>query len=531
MTVALLISLRMSLTVSLLVLIFISGVVAQDGWAVHYNPKYICALNGSTVTMKCMYRYLVIDSSQNSFWSTIRSSDEDLLNDPYYRDRVQYHGDQQQSTLRLMNVTEKDQSTYHCRYKDDRFRGRYRDRGVDLSVTDLQVEVPERVIEGDKVTLTCKTTCSLTVQPTFTWYRNGRYLSSSTDQLHLQPVSRKDAGRYRCAVLGQDLRSPEVTLNVRYGPKSISVSISPSGKIVEGSSVTLTCSSDANPPVEYNWIKGTTIVGKGKTYTMKEISSVDSGQYKCRSSNEHGEKLSEALTLNVLYPPKSISVSFTFSGETLEGSSVTLTCSSDATVQNYTWFKEGESSPVGPRKSYSFIVDSKSSGWYYCLAQNDHGSIKSAAVPVIIKEYSIILYVVVGVGLCGVATLIAVVFLMNKKMKKKRTMEEDDQNVDPNAKDDTYTALDPVSRSSDDLYNTLANVDPNAKDDTYTALDPMSRSSDDVYNTLATVHCSPSDDLYSALDPQSRSPEYDTLAVSESTCTDECFVAAGTDRL
>ncbi|KAL6481966.1 hypothetical protein MHYP_G00100460 [Metynnis hypsauchen] len=104
-------------------------------------------------------------------------------------------------------------------------------------------------------------------------------------------------------------------------------------------------------------------------------------------------------------------------------------------------------------------------------------------------------------------------------------------NVDPNAKEDTYTALDPVSRSSDDVYNTLANVDPNAKDDTYTALDPVSRSSDDVYNTLATVHSSPSDDLYSALDPQSRSPEYDTLAVSESTCTDECFVAAGTDGL
>ncbi|KAL6481937.1 hypothetical protein MHYP_G00100170 [Metynnis hypsauchen] len=84
-----------------------------------------------------------------------------------------------------------------------------------LSICDLQVEVPERVIEGDNVTLTCKTTCRLTVRPTFTWYRNGRPLSSSTDQLHLQSVSREDAGRYHCAVLGQNLRSPEVTLNVR----------------------------------------------------------------------------------------------------------------------------------------------------------------------------------------------------------------------------------------------------------------------------------------------------------------------------
>ncbi|KAL7845350.1 hypothetical protein AOLI_G00235420 [Acnodon oligacanthus] len=375
MTVALLTSLRMSRTVSLLVLIFIPGVVALFGWRVQYYPKGICALKGSTVTMTCLYQYPESVSAQNVFWSKILSSDEDLLSDPDYRDRVQNHGNQHHSTLRLSNVTEKDQRTFYCRNKDNRFRGNYRDRGVDLSVTDLQVEVPERVIEGGDVTLTCKTTCSLPVRPTFTWYRNGRPLSSSTDQLHLQTVNRKYADRYHCAVLDQNLHSPDVTLNVRYLPKSISVS-------------------------------------------------------------------------------------FTFSGETLEGSSVTLTCSSDAIVQNYTWFKEGRSSPVGSGRSYSFIFDSKSSGWYYCLVQNEYGSIKSAAVPVIIKEHSIILYVVVGVGLCGIAALIAVVLLMNKKMKKRRTMEEDDhQNVDPNAKDDTYTALDPVSRSSDDVYSTLATVD------------------------------------------------------------------------
>ncbi|KAL7852244.1 hypothetical protein SRHO_G00180290 [Serrasalmus rhombeus] len=409
-------------------------------------------------------------------------------------------------------------------------------------------------MEGDEVTLTCKTTCSLTVRPTFTWYRNGHPLSSSNDSLHLQSVSSDNKNRYRCGLLGQN--SPEVTLNVRYGPKNISVSISPSGDIVEGSSVTLTCSSDANPPVQnYNWFKGTSSVGKGETYTMKNISFVDSGEYRCRSSNEHGQKLSEALTVNVLYPPKSISVSIspsgeivegssvtltcssdanppveynwfkgtssvakgktytmkkissvdsgeykcrsnppksalvfiTFSGEVVEGSSVTLTCSSDANppLQNYTWFKEGGSSPVGSGHSYSFIFDSKSSGWYYCLALNEHGSIKSAAMLVSSKaQCSMILYVVVGVGLCGIAAFNVVVVLMWNKKKNRRMEEDDHQNVDPNAKDDTYIALDPVSRSSDDVYNTLANADPNAKDDTYTALDPVSRSSDDVYNTL-----------------------------------------------
>uniref|UniRef100_W5JZM3 Ig-like domain-containing protein n=1 Tax=Astyanax mexicanus TaxID=7994 RepID=W5JZM3_ASTMX len=83
-----------------------------------------------------------------------------------------------------------------------------------LLLAGLQVEGPERVMEGDKVTLTCKTTCRLTDRTSFTWYRNGAALSSRTEQLYLQSVSREDAGRYSCAVLDQNLHSPEVTLNI-----------------------------------------------------------------------------------------------------------------------------------------------------------------------------------------------------------------------------------------------------------------------------------------------------------------------------
>ncbi|XP_036419468.1 B-cell receptor CD22-like [Colossoma macropomum] len=150
---------------------------------------------------------------------------------------------------------------------------------------------------------------------------------------------------------------------------------------------------------------------------MNKISSVDSGEYKCRSSNEHGEKLSEALTLNVLYPPKSISVSISPSGEIVEGSSVTLTCSSDANppVQNYTWFKEGGSSPVGSGHSYRALQ----SGSYYCVAQNEHGSQKSAAVTVTEKGVgNSALYAVIGVTAgCGCLSVIIAVFCVRRKRK------------------------------------------------------------------------------------------------------------------
>ena len=78
------------------------------------------------------------------------------------------------------------------------------------------------------------------------------------------------------------------------------MSISPSGVIVEGDSVTLNCISDSNPPAEISWIKGGTIVGSGRIYSISKISSDDSGEYKCKSINEHGEKYSDTVTLNVI---------------------------------------------------------------------------------------------------------------------------------------------------------------------------------------------------------------------------------------
>ncbi len=83
-------------------------------------------------------------------------------------------------------------------------------------------------------------------------------------------------------------------------PKNVSVSISPSGEIVEGDSVTLSCGSDSNPPAEISWFKGGKSVGSGRIYSISKISSDDSGEYKCKSRNQHGEKYSDTVTLNIM---------------------------------------------------------------------------------------------------------------------------------------------------------------------------------------------------------------------------------------
>ena len=66
----------------------------------------------------------------------------------------------------------------------------------------------------------------------------------------------------------------------------VSVSVSPSGEIEEGSSVTLTCSSEASPPVQrYTWFKenetGVWQAGSGQSLHFSNFRLWNSGQYYC----------------------------------------------------------------------------------------------------------------------------------------------------------------------------------------------------------------------------------------------------------
>lgn len=59
------------------------------------------------------------------------------------------------------------------------------------------------VTEGQRVTLTCTTSCPLTDSGIYIWYMNGQPLTLSDNQtkrLLLDPVGIEHAGNYSCAV-------------------------------------------------------------------------------------------------------------------------------------------------------------------------------------------------------------------------------------------------------------------------------------------------------------------------------------------
>ncbi|XP_026144026.1 B-cell receptor CD22-like isoform X3 [Carassius auratus] len=424
----------------LLILLMIP-VVSAD-WGVSYSPSHICALKTSSVIMNCTYTYPTGHKIQKVFWTKTNVKDADnefpdLSVDPEYRQRLQYLGDKQQNcTIRLSHVTQKDQHMYCFRFITDKPDGKWLGHpGVTLTVTDLQVEAPERVTEGHNVSLTCKSSCALTDRATFIWYRNSQPLTERRDrnnQLLLQSVRREDAGRYSCALHGHTYISPAAQLNVNYPPKSVSVSISPS-VILEGDSVTLNCSSDSNPPAAISWFKGGMFVGSGRIYSILNIRSDHSGEYKCKSRNKHGDKYSAGVTLNVTYPPRNVSVSITGSGVIVEGDSVTLICSSDSNppALNFSWFKENQSSAVGSGQSFSALQ----SGRFYCEAHNQHGSQRSDAVTVTVSR-GLGWHVWLGITVACVGLFIISIIIMFMIRRKRRGAKAEDVTV---KQDDLYS--------------------------------------------------------------------------------------------
>ncbi|XP_070847589.1 uncharacterized protein [Chaetodon trifascialis] len=253
---------------------------------------------------------------------------------------------------------------------------------VDPSVS---VSPSGEIMEGSSVTLSCSSDANPAAM--YTWYKENQTLVESVNvkalreeaQLVFRSIQSSDSGEYYCAAENELGRrtSQHISVDVKYAPKLPSVSVSPSGEIMEGSSVTLTCSSDANPAANYTWYKENQalIQEPQGCFHFTSISSKDRGSYSCKSGNQHGQLDSKSVFIDVQYAPKLPSVSVSPSGEIMEGSSVNLSCSSDANpAANYTWYKKNEDSPEASGQIFT-ITDFRAehSGNYYCEAQNRRG--------------------------------------------------------------------------------------------------------------------------------------------------------------
>ncbi|XP_056312381.1 B-cell receptor CD22 [Danio aesculapii] len=287
--------------------LFVSQGFCNLELGVIYTNTVICAIKGSTVHLSGTYKNLR-NYKTVIFWTVnpVNITDDiKLLGNPDYKGRIQDLLNGKTHTLTLSDVKHEDEGKYCLRVMTHvEILDLQPCAGIELRVTDLRVETPEEVVEGESPVLTCKSSCNLS-STNFSWYRNGESFPESErqNQLILKSVNRGDAGSYSCAVRDpKHLPSPALTLNIRYPPKSVSVSVSGSAVIVSGDSVTLSCSSDSNPPaVDFSWFKEnqSSVVGSGQSFSISSFNSSHSGRYYCEAENKYGSQRSESVSVTV----------------------------------------------------------------------------------------------------------------------------------------------------------------------------------------------------------------------------------------
>ncbi|XP_076140877.1 B-cell receptor CD22-like [Alosa pseudoharengus] len=348
------------------------------------------------------------------------------------------------------------------------------------------------ITEGTRVTLTCMSEADPPVH-TYTWIKKSGAVElkiGKENTLTFRNIRSEDSGEYLCRAANwighQD--SPAVSVQVLYPPKSTRIVSRRSGEITEGTRVTLTCMSEAAPSVHtYTWIKKSGAVelesGKENTLTFSNISSEDSGEYICRAANGIGHQNSPAVSVDVSYPPKNTAVSVDPSEMLLMGSTVTLTCNSDAKppVESVSWFKVNESTPVGSGQQYSITnISSEDGGLYYCEARNKYGAEISSAVLITVKEDQIAVPLAVIVillcGVLGIFCLLALWVLLSHKCKKEVLSEPGEQ------------------EGARDYVNTRQTIDNNQGSLGYQRLNPNTMQPAVIYHILNPNNMQPAAD-------------------------------------
>ncbi|XP_077935884.1 B-cell receptor CD22-like isoform X9 [Gasterosteus aculeatus] len=374
-------------------LLSVQVIQSQDGWRVNYRQTDICAVKGSRVYISCIIKHpsgKYPSDIKDRFWFTKEKDGEpvDLTTDSEYSGRVEYDCYTKGCTLIIKDPRKSDSAEYKFTFMTSKSGEKYTGSpGVTLSVKDSGFQVQVRRSDSTWLELTCHSSCVLSDRAEYDWSKNGEIIKRGSSLR----VSSGSTDRYSCYLRGSwDNGSPAV-----YGPRRPSVSVSPSAEMLEGDSLTLTCSTDANPAANYTWYKehGTSdprLVSEKPQLIFSSIQSFDSGRYFCATENRLGRKRSDFILIPVKYGPQRPSVSVSPSAQMVEGDSVNLTCSADANpAANYTWYKEaGTSDPhllsEEPQLFFSFIRSSDS-GLYSCTVENQLGRKTSEFISIDVK--------------------------------------------------------------------------------------------------------------------------------------------------
>nr|XP_040021255.1 sialic acid-binding Ig-like lectin 7 isoform X2 [Gasterosteus aculeatus aculeatus] len=302
------------------------GSLLQGAQSKEFNaivPQTIEVLRGSCVTIPCSFEIedkyeSNLDDKCRAIWKldwenvvVFNSKDpQTLLN------KGELTGDltKKNCTTTLNNIQPAGSNSYFFRLEcDNGLKYDFSAKRVLLSVKDVPPRptlTPSalKVEEGASVSLSCSTPAPcLSHPPTVTWTKGlgdiVETLQENEDRTKVLTsvvtftASHKHHGEtISCEASyhkqdGSAESAATLTADVSYSPKVTTVSVRPSGPVLEDSSVTLTCSSTANPAVKnYTWYRADgeqeTFIGTGRVLTIK--ASKEDSPFLCTAQNDVG---------------------------------------------------------------------------------------------------------------------------------------------------------------------------------------------------------------------------------------------------
>lgn len=270
----------------LLLTVCLGGVLAGD-WSVHLPSGPICTVIGSSVVLPCSYDYSQSSSEnqlstqtggevESEMWCLEDSRcitpryvfhSKGIFPDPSYQNRVEYLGKPgtKNCSLRISDLRQSDSRAYvfyiitnHSTQKIPEQRGVQLLVAESSSAVSVSASPASGIREGGSLHLAC---CSPGASPQthYRWFTNtSSGLRHSGQVWSISDITSEASGSYYCQIEseGKMQNSTMLHIDVQYSPRNTAVSVSPSSEL-QDDPVTLTCSSDANPPVyRYAWYTG-----------------------------------------------------------------------------------------------------------------------------------------------------------------------------------------------------------------------------------------------------------------------------------
>ncbi|XP_053447965.1 vascular cell adhesion protein 1 isoform X2 [Nycticebus coucang] len=191
-------------------------------------------------------------------------------------------------------------------------------------------------------------------------------------------------------------RKSTQTLFVNVAPNDTTILVSPSSILEEGSSVTMTCSSDGLPAPKILWsrqLKDGALqpLSENATLTLISTEKEDSGIYVCDGINQAGTNR-KAVELIIQVAPKDINLTAFPSESIKEGDSVTISCTCENVPETWIILKKKAETGDTVLKSIdgAYIIREaqlEDAGVYECESKNELGSqLKSLTLDVKERE-------------------------------------------------------------------------------------------------------------------------------------------------